>query len=227
MQKLFQNIISIGIKQSYSPNQKEKTKLVNGISLVGVPVSLLYVILFGLTGYYFLSIVFFGGAIVFSLTLLFNKMFGLNLARIYISIFAPLCFGYVNLISGKDAGFYLGFIATTMPALFIFDTNKQSFFFIGVAVIILTLSRVGQVFIQPIEDIQFTIVIMIINLFTVLTAVLTVVYLFKKELNESKAVVEEKQKEILDSIYCAKRIQNAHLPNEIVIKKTIERLKNK
>ena len=146
MQKLFQNIISIGIKPNYTPNEREKTKLVNGISLVGVPVSLLYFILFGATGYYFLSISFLGGAIVFSLTLLFNKLFGLNFARIYISVFAPLCFVYVNLISGKDAGFYMGFIATTMPALIIFDKNKQSCLFIGLSVFILTLSSIGQMY---------------------------------------------------------------------------------
>lgn len=227
MQKLFENIISIGIQQNYSPDQKEKTKLVNGISLVGVPVSLLYFILFALTGYYFLSIVFFGSAIIFSLTLLFNKLFGLNVARIYISVFAPLCFGYVNLVSGKDAGFYMGFIATTMPALIIFDRNKQSFLFIGISVFILTLSSIGQMYIPPVENIKFIMIIMVINLFTVLMATLTVVYLFKKELSESKTKIEEKQKEILDSIYYAKRIQNAHLPNEVVIKKTIRRLKSK
>lgn len=227
MQKLFQNIISIGIKKHYSPDQKEKTKLVNGISLLGVPVSLLYFILFGATGYYFISIVFFVGAIVFSLTLLFNKLFGLNFARIYISVFAPLCFGYVNFISGKDAGFYMGFIATTMPALIIFDKSKQSFLFIGISIFILILSSIGQMYIPAVENIKFVMVIMVINLFTVLMATLTVVYLFKKELNESKANIEEKQKEILDSINYAKRIQQAILPNSKFITKTIKRLKNK
>jgi hypothetical protein len=181
--------------------------------------------LFGATGYYFISIVFCGGAIVFSLTLLFNKLFGLNFARIYISIFAPLCFGYVNLISGKDAGFYMGFIATTMPSLIIFDKNKQSFLFIGISLFILTLSSIGQMYIPPVENIKFVMVIMVINLFTVLMATLTVVYLFKKELNESKANIEEKQKEILDSIKYAKRIQQAMLPSEKFINRILKQFK--
>jgi len=42
---------------------------------------------------------------------------------------------------------------------------------------------------------------------------------------EQKNIVEEKQKEILDSIYYARRIQSAHLPNEKIISKNIERLK--
>ncbi len=44
-------------------------------------------------------------------------------------------------------------------------------------------------------------------------------------INEQKMLVEEKQKEILDSIYYAKRIQNAHLPNEKYINKKIEDMK--
>lgn len=47
----------------------------------------------------------------------------------------------------------------------------------------------------------------------------------KDELEAQKIIVEEKQKEILDSIYYARRIQLAHLPSEKIIIKNIERLK--
>jgi len=50
---------------------------------------------------------------------------------------------------------------------------------------------------------------------------LGIVYFFKSELNESKAVIEEKQKEILDSIHYAKRIQNTLITNKEFITKTI------
>lgn len=46
-----------------------------------------------------------------------------------------------------------------------------------------------------------------------------------KNLEEKNKLIEEKQKEILDSIKYAKRIQNAHLPNEKFISKTLKRLK--
>ncbi len=46
-----------------------------------------------------------------------------------------------------------------------------------------------------------------------------------KNLEEKNKVIEEKQMEILDSIKYAKRIQNAHLPNEKFIAKTLKRLK--
>jgi hypothetical protein len=46
-----------------------------------------------------------------------------------------------------------------------------------------------------------------------------------KNLEDKNRLIEEKQKEILDSIQYAKRIQNAHLPNEKFISKTLKRLK--
>ena len=47
----------------------------------------------------------------------------------------------------------------------------------------------------------------------------------KQEVENQKHIVEEKQKEILDSILYAKRIQNAILPNENYIQKKIKELK--
>lgn len=46
-----------------------------------------------------------------------------------------------------------------------------------------------------------------------------------KTITNQKTVVDQKQKEILDSIHYAKRIQQAHMPNEKMIAKTFERLK--
>ena len=46
-------------------------------------------------------------------------------------------------------------------------------------------------------------------------------------ISEQKLLVEEKQKEILDSIHYAKRIQKAHLPQEKYISKKLTELKNK
>ena len=58
-------------------------------------------------------------------------------------------------------------------------------------------------------------------------ATLTVVFIFKKELNESKEKTDEKQKEILDSIRYAKRIQQALLPNEKYIERNLNKLNTK
>lgn len=42
------------------------------------------------------------------------------------------------------------------------------------------------------------------------------------ELNHQNAIIEEKQKEILDSIYCAKKIQIALLPNNKYLSKYLK-----
>jgi hypothetical protein len=226
MQKVFHQIISVGIRANYSQVQIEKTKLVNGISFVGVPVCFFYLALFALTGYNYHAVVFFVGAIIFAITLFFNKIFGLNFARIYISVFAPACFGYVNLISGIDSGFYMGFIVTTIPALLVFDKLAESIVFIFISLSLLVLSIIGTHYIMPVVKIEFAMILLVINLFTVIMATLTIVFIFKKELNESKEKTEEKQKEILDSIHYAKRIQNALLPNENYIAKNLNKLKD-
>lgn len=223
MQKIFHKILSVGISEKYSAQQIEKIKLVNGISFVGVPICFFYLVLFGLMGYNFHAAVFFFGAIIFAKTLLFNKVFGLNFARIYISIFAPACFGYVNLISGTDSGFYMGFIVTTIPALLVFDNLIHSIVFVLVSLTLLTLSIIGTHYIMPVADIKYAMVLLVINLFTVIMATLTIVFIFKKELNESKEKTEEKNKEILDSIHYAKRIQQALLPNEKYIERHINK----
>ena len=49
----------------------------------------------------------------------------------------------------------------------------------------------------------------------------------KQKVEQQKHLVEEKQKEIIDSITYAKRIQQALLPTEKYIEKTLARLKNK
>jgi len=219
--KFFNKLISIGIRSSYNEKQIEKTKLVNGISFMGTPICIFYALIFLLNGYYFHVFVFLLGAFVFAGTLLFNKLFGLNFARIYISLFGPLCFGFVNLISGKDAGFYMGFIVTTIPAVLIFDRIKTSLILIFISFVFLGVSIFGLQYFTPIKDDRFVMIIHLLNLFMVIIAALTVVFIFKNELNESKAKIEEKQKEILDSIHYAKRIQNTLITNKEYITKNL------
>jgi uncharacterized protein YlzI (FlbEa/FlbD family) len=48
-----------------------------------------------------------------------------------------------------------------------------------------------------------------------------------KLINDQKLLVEEKQKEILDSIQYAKKIQTSQLANDTYIAKTLERLLKK
>ena len=47
------------------------------------------------------------------------------------------------------------------------------------------------------------------------------------ETSEQKKVIEDKQKEIIDSISYARRIQHAQLPNEKIILRNLQRLSGK
>jgi len=63
------------------------------------------------------------------------------------------------------------------------------------------------------------------NRFKVTQSQKTVIESQKLKVENQKLLVEEKQKEILDSIYYAKRIQDAHLPSEQNISKKLNKLK--
>jgi len=52
-----------------------------------------------------------------------------------------------------------------------------------------------------------------------------IIQIQKTEVESQKLLVDEKQRELLDSIHYAKRIQNAHLPSEMYVIKNLERLK--
>lgn len=49
----------------------------------------------------------------------------------------------------------------------------------------------------------------------------------KLEVEGQKKIIEDKQKEVMDSIHYAKLIQNAHLPSEKYIQNALKKLKNK
>lgn len=65
------------------------------------------------------------------------------------------------------------------------------------------------------------------NRFRVAKKQKSIIELQKALVEQQKMVVEKKQMEVMDSIYYAKRIQQALLPSEKSIDKTIEKLKNK
>jgi tetratricopeptide (TPR) repeat protein len=73
-----------------------------------------------------------------------------------------------------------------------------------------------------------TLVIISVAVVLVLVAAFAV-YVFRslRTTRQQKLIIEEKQKEILDSIHYARRIQRSMLPREPYIKKSLERLQNR
>lgn len=65
-----------------------------------------------------------------------------------------------------------------------------------------------------------------VNRFRVINAQKKVIDSQKKIVEDQKNILEEKQKEIMDSIHYAKRIQLSHLPSEKYLVNTLKRLRN-
>ncbi|MBP7808193.1 MAG: tetratricopeptide repeat protein [Bacteroidia bacterium] len=65
-----------------------------------------------------------------------------------------------------------------------------------------------------------------VNRFRVINAQKKVIDSQKKIVEEQKNILEEKQKEIMDSIHYAKRIQLSHLPSEKYLVNTLKRLRS-
>lgn len=74
----------------------------------------------------------------------------------------------------------------------------------------------------PIFLLFFPIVLAVYTIWTHTETIATA----KKSITEQKQIIEEKQKEIIDSINYAKRIQNSLLPTEKYIDKSFKRLKD-
>lgn len=78
---------------------------------------------------------------------------------------------------------------------------------------------IGLMIFPPLDIFPFATVIFLINLIMVFSTIIIIIYFFKKELDESRIKVLEKNREISDSIIYAKRIQNAMLPAENIFQK--------
>ena len=199
----------------------EQHKLVNIISLLGVPICTAFVFIFSLTGYIAHTLVFSVGILIFTLPIFLNKWFGISIGRFFISIMAPLFFGSVSVLSGKDMGFYLGFLVIAVPPIIIFQSLRKALLFVGITISLLVLSIIGNMFIVPIAVFPFAMAIYLLNLFTVLVTIIFVVYFFKVELNKSREILFDKNKEMTDSIQYAKRIQFALLAHDDLLKKNL------
>ncbi len=222
LNKPLQSLIGYGITDVTSENDAEQMRLINGISLMGVPVCLLYGFVFGFTGFYFFSIIAFLGTPMFALPLLLNKWFGTRVGSNFLSFFAPAYFCLISVICGPECGFYLGFIILAMPAIFFYQSNRSKLFSISIALFFALLSFLISAHVAPYAKIPYSRIIYYANFVEVFVLCLLVIYLFQNALEESRTQIREKHKQIQDSIQYAKRIQNAILPADSYIQQYVK-----
>lgn len=216
---LFNRISKAGIKRGTSLETAERLRLVNLISFIGIPICVSYTLLFFFTGYISLALVFSLGIIVFILPSVLNSISGLGLSVPVFTVSAPVFWSIITVASGKDCGFYLGFIIFSIGPMLFFKTLKEAIGYVIVGIVLFFVSIAGLMLFSPIEVVSYANMLFLSNLVVVLFTIVTVVFLFKKEVDESRIKIQEKNKEILDSITYAKRIQNAILPSESLFKK--------
>lgn len=222
MSDIFNKISNFGIKPELPSDKAEKMRLVNVISFLGVPICLFYVVLFGITSHYFHAFVFFCGLFIFIIPILFNAWKGLKLSIPVITISVPIFWAFVTIISGEETGFYLGFIVFCLPPILFFPTFRESLFYLWTGIVLFVFSIIGLMIFPPVDIFTFAKVLNLINLCTVFITIIIITYFFKKELDVSRIKVQEKNREISDSINYAKRIQNAMLPAESFFQKNFK-----
>lgn len=211
---LFNKVTNFGIKADQSFDKAEKMRLVNVISFLGIPICFFYFILFLITSHYLHAFVFFCGLPVFIIPILLNSWKGLKMSRPVLTISVPVFWAIISIILGRETGFYLGFIVFCLPPILFFSTFRESLFYLWTGIILFVFSMIGMMIFPPLEIFTFAMGLFSINLFTVFATIIIITYFFKKELDESRVKVQEKNHEILDSINYAKRIQYAMLPGE-------------
>ena len=222
MKTLFTKISNFGLKSELSSDKAEKMRLVNVICFLGIPICLFYTALFGFTSHYIHAIVFFSGLFIFLIPILVNAWKGLRFSIPTATILIPLFWAFVTIISGKDTGFYLGFIVFCLPPILFFATFRESLFYLWAGIILFVISMIGMMIFPPIDTFSFVMTIFLINLLMVFSTIIIITYFFKKELDDSRAKIQEKNREILDSINYAKRIQYAMLPAESLFQKNLK-----
>ena len=224
MRQKFLSLVSYGIKPETPPAVAEQIRLLNGISILGVPVVAPYALFFCIMGYNLLAFVFAVGILIFTAPIFINKWFGINTGRVFTFLLVALFFGLISVLTGHDSGFYLGFVVISVPPVLLYPSIRKGLVFVGFMVICLLCSMYLGMNINVPSALPFpmSMVIYMINLLSVLFVTLGVVYIFKNELNESRTILSEKNKEIVDSINYAQKIQFTLLAHDELLQKNLQ-----
>ncbi len=212
MKKQFLRIINVGVNSQNNEDTNEFIKLINGISLLGFPICFYYTVLFIILGYPYLVMLFTIGIPLFILPIIINKFNNVKRARFILCTFVPIYFLIITIALGRESGFYLSFLVITAPPILFFDSLKKAMPYIWFGILCFILSFLGIAYFNPEGNLPFSMMIYITNLFMVLSTQLLLVVFFKTEITSNRLILRVKNKEILDSIAYAKRIQEAILP---------------
>lgn len=233
MRKLYHKFLTNGVEHAQSFSQQNKIRIFNSANIYMFVISIFYTAVgfaIGLPFVAFLSFItcIFIAAGVYIISkggyvFAFHGM--IFFAFAYLVMFA-LCFGL-------KTSSYLYFLFMPVACNILFDKLSTVLYYFIISLII-----TGSLILYldthpPLYKVDFlnSAAFSTVNNIFVAVLIFLGVRLFKtenqkyaEEIEAQKKVVEVKQKEVLDSIHYAKRIQNALLPNEKLIERDLNKL---
>ena len=213
LKNLVASIINSGVNDTRSDDEKEIIRLMNAISLLGVPVSASYILIFSIEQNWEMVLAFVAGLGIFLLPPLLNRTVSLDLSRWLTVSFIPGFFFVISLLTGESAGFHYGLIVVAIPPLAFYVRPARAVPLVLLPATMLVIALVSYPHLEPQIYVEHAKLISRFNLFTILVTAVAVIYLFKVELVKSRIVLQVKNKEVMDSIHYARRIQNSMLPD--------------
>lgn len=161
-------------------------------------------------------------AIAFSLLILFNKFGYFKVIKHLGIVVANLYVYFQSIVSGPELQFQYAYCIIITMIGFVFIKRKYLFIHFPITIAFFILTKISYGYIEPLQYIpegerdlfaynNGIIFLVLISVAAIAFRTQTNVYL--KEIEDKKNEIEEKQKEIFDSIACANRIQSAILAN--------------
>jgi len=192
----------------------EEIQLLNGIGFAGLPICIFYFLLFSVTGYFQLGLIFLAGIPVFNFSIFFINIFGFAFCRAAMCIMIPLIWYFITVAFGRECGFYLGFIVTTFPPFLFFRNIGGALPYVIFGVLCMVASVLTLAILNQPSVVSFAMVIYLTNLIIALLAAVVIIIFFRDQIITNRLILREQKKEIVDSINYASRIQTAIMPQK-------------
>lgn len=236
---MLKQVLNIGVSATNEGNLNRKIRISNLISFITIITMSGYIpvaIGFQIIGIIVLNSLFLASAF---LSFYLNAKKKYDLSFYIASSFGLIYFVFGTIVYGGASNLQFFILIMCLIAIALFKSNFILRLYISISIIsffmlVLFLPEGHSIiaFTGKMATIQKVISLLNLLLLFIITILFFVFFrrenlLFQKKIIEQKEMVEDKQKEIIDSINYAKRIQQSLLPTEKYIEKTFNRLNKK
>jgi hypothetical protein len=234
VKKIWDRISNTGIRGDESIEEKRYIHLINQVVLFASVFTPCFIPFICACGDLFYVPVQTAFSIVIPLAFFFLRTGKFTLGFVYAQTLV-----YINLILASTLNYNIGCEYLLFPigliSFIVFRKMRTSIIAFGIDVLVFFIIQILKVYIEPIavleESNRIVLYESIIFMSFLICAVIIlnfkiVMANYEASIQQQKEVIQEKQKEIVDSIRYAKRIQQTLMPSDKYITKSIERLKN-